>query len=132
MTMDYEVEGFASVAGDRYMSFNLPEIRYDASDVGEETRRYPLDWGTRDQTSFEMRIKLPEGYSVKFLPKKTHCKNEHMSYTAEFREKKGTILFKDVMKRQSTFILPTDYPPYRSCVLTMAKVPQELIVLEKK
>jgi hypothetical protein len=132
ITLDYEVPGYASVAGDKYMSFRTPELAYTAVDAAEETRRYPMDWETRDMTTFEMSIELPQGYKVKYLPEKIHCKNEHVSYAAEFKEKKGVILFKDAMKRHSTYILPSDYPLYRSCIQTMARVPNEVIVLEKK
>jgi hypothetical protein len=132
ITLNYEVPGYASVAGDKYMSFRPPELFYTAVDAAEETRRYPMDWETRDMTTFEMSIELPQGYKVKYLPERIHCKNEHLSYLAEFNKKKGVILFKDAMKRHSTYILPSDYPLYRSCIQTMAKVPNEVIVLEKK
>jgi hypothetical protein len=132
LTLDYEVERFATVAGERYISFTLPELPYTSTDVAEETRRYPLDWESREMTVYEMRIEIPEGYRVKHLPGKVECRSEHVTYVAEFKEKRGVIRFQDVMKRQSTRIRASEYLPYRACVQAMAQVPNEVIVLEKK
>jgi len=132
MRLYYRIENYALKGGKKFLTFPLPEIYYSASKVAREKRRYPIAFPAPEFQSHNIIIKLPRGYLIHYIPEKYEAKGKGIEYKAVFSKKGNRIIFNDYYTRETIRIPPEVYSQYRECLQTMAKLPQELIILKRR
>ena len=141
--LNYKIPDYALKSGDKFLVFNLPGIDYTAAEVGKKERENPLDFKQKVMHTSQIEIEIPENYGVYYLPPEYKHQSELVSYEARFSKeipnffqklfgKIPKLLFNDVYLRKFPKIECENYPDYKSCIETRAKLAKELVVLKKK
>ncbi|MFA5140889.1 MAG: DUF3857 domain-containing protein [Elusimicrobiota bacterium] len=130
-SLEYGVEDYALKAGDKFLAFRVPGLKYPAGDVGKPEREHPMFWMERDKQADSVSIRLPKGYKLYHLPKGLSLKSKAGSYRASYTEEGDTIRFEDSFVREATEVLPADYAEYKAQREGAARFADEWIVLTR-
>lgn len=130
-SISLEASGYAMKAG-KYMILKLPGLDYSASDAAQTERELPLFWYSRDLSTREIKLKLPEGYSLYHAPKPLELKLAGQSYKAGFKAANGVLTFTEERRTDDTWVPQAAYPQYKAYKEALAQFSENWIVLEKK
>ena len=68
VVLKYRVPDYALKGGEDLLILHIPEINYDASDVGRTDRVWGLDWDALEHATNDVLVEIPEGFEVKSVP----------------------------------------------------------------
>ncbi len=126
----YTLNKFAPRSG-KYMIFEIPNFRMNFPEVGLQKRTYDIQYTTSMLSSQEFNIRIPEGFTVKYLPSPVHVKNDIVQYDLDYQQKdreiKVTRSFA-VFKRR---VPVSEYLSYKECLEKIARSTEERIFLEE-
>jgi transglutaminase-like putative cysteine protease len=97
-----------------------------------EERSLPVKFTSSEGKHDILRIKLPEGFSPKFIREKPfEVNNKHFTYRASFRIEGDVLVFEDRFERTSVRIPPEDYKQYRADCQKVLKFIETPLFFEK-
>jgi len=132
LTVTFRIPDYPLRAGEKLMVFHLPDLEYNASEVGKPTRIHPLDWSSRAMTTNQYTLRLPEGFTVKYLPADVTYDTPLMTYAAGFESRGTAIVFSDEYRRHLIEAPEDMYPTFKMGIETRAKLSREWVVLERQ
>ena len=115
----------------RHMIFKLPGLDYSAGNVSQTERELPMFWYSRNTVSGTVTVKLPPGFSLYHVPEDLKAGAAGQSFSAAYRDDKGTLTFSQELRRDLTQIEPAEYPRYKAFKESLAQFTENWIVLEK-
>lgn len=115
-----------------YLLLKLPGINYSASSVGAEKRNYPLYRENLSKEAHKIRLNLPEGYSVRYLPENVEISSDFLDFNCEFKKMDNRIIYMDYLIGKEDIIPVEKYSEYQKYIMKIATIPEEWIILEKK
>ncbi len=131
MTLDFLMPGYATRAGGLFI-FNMPIYGFNFPEAGLEKRRYDLRYSTSLMRSHHYRIRIPDNFTVRFVPKPLEIKNPHASYSASYTVNGNSITFASTFKRKDRIIPAADYGEYRKFLQTVKTYSKGRVFLEEK
>ena len=100
----------------------------------EESRNYPIDFGTTKDFTYHLKLKIPDEYKVRFLPKNTGkvIPNNGGLFLLKYEQKKDyiSVLFK--LNLTKGYYLKKDYQYLKKLYSKIIEVQKINIELEKK
>ncbi|OYD16369.1 hypothetical protein CH333_03665 [candidate division WOR-3 bacterium JGI_Cruoil_03_44_89] len=130
ITLDYTAPDIATEEG-RYMLLHIPGINYTAYYVGVEQRPYPVYNENLSLNKNRIRIYLPKGYRVRYIPTAINYDSEPIKFTSKIKKTKKYIEYSDSYDTRMGLIPLENYPEYREGIMKMAEIPNRWIILEK-
>tara|TARA_R110002051_G_scaffold306366_2_gene376889 strand:- start:576 stop:1970 length:1395 start_codon:yes stop_codon:yes gene_type:complete len=96
-------------------------------------RQYPVDFAFVNSSQFNLKLKIPENYTVKSLPEKVAYKlpNGGGNYAFSIEEKNNEIILLLRFNIQRSFFAPQEYPNLKEFFNQIIKTQKSLITLEK-
>lgn len=125
----YHASDYATLAGD-IMVVRVPGLSYGMSVFDRPTRTRPVR-PQGGQVVDRIRIKLPKGYRVRYLPASVALQSPYLRYHGVYRQNGNTITLESVTDYRGTTLLPKDYPRVRDLYRKRARFSKEMIVFEK-
>ena len=132
MIVEFTVDGYAITAGDKFMAFKIPDLSYSAWGTGKPSRDWPIWFDSPYRGTHDVKIELPKGYDVYYIPNDTLSSADSISYSASFSHKKRSLAFFDDYDRARLSFPPEMYPAYRDYRHVQTATAGAWIVLSKK
>jgi hypothetical protein len=130
ITLDYTVPDIATKEG-RYMLLHIPGINYTAYYVGVENRPYPVYYENLSLDEKKIRIYLPKGYRIRYVPEAVNYDSKPVKFTSKIKKTEKYIEYNDSYSVQMGLIPVEKYPEYRKGIMKMAEIPNRWIIIEK-
>jgi len=127
----YKAKGLALKQG-KFLLFHIPGIEYSAYSVGATERKYPIYWGKLEKEENEIKIKIPKGYTVRYLPKEISLSTPFIEFKNSFERTEKSITYTDYYMDKEELIPADYYSEYKNIITQIAELPEEWIILEKK
>ncbi|MCK5833917.1 DUF3857 domain-containing protein [bacterium] len=129
--IEFTVPNYAITAGDKFLAFTIPNLRYSAWGTGKPSRDWPIWFDSPYRGTHDVTIGLPKGYEVYYIPNDTSSVADSLLYSAKFKTKKGKFHFFDDYDRGRFAFPPDMYPAYQDYRRVQASVASAWIVLTK-
>ena len=104
--MNYQIKEYCKKAGD-ILIFHGPVIEEGFSSAGKEERRYPIQFESKSQSTYEVEFNIPEGYRLYYLPEPVEIRNAYFDCLSTFLEK-GTRIIHQVKFIKKTVQVPIE------------------------
>jgi hypothetical protein len=127
----YRAKGLALKQGN-FLLFHIPGINYSAYSVGATERKYPVYWGKLEKEENEINIKIPDNYTVRYLPKKINLSNPFIEFKNSFEQGEKSITYTDYYIDKEELIPVDYYAEYKDIITQIAELSEEWIILEKE
>lgn len=131
----YNVKNFAYLSGDNIL-LNMTSLglTISAGSVSKPTRQYPYDIGDISMVKRHISIKLPEGYSVKYMPAELNksFSGGHCSAQYAFDETDRILNLNWDSEITDRYVSPKDYKQFKDWTDSRASFCGEWVILEKK
>ncbi len=126
----YTLNRFAPKSG-KYMIFSIPYFELHFPEVSLEKRKYPIQHTTSRQQTDQLAIKLPEGYSVKYLPPALRVQSPYVEFEIIYDQQGDEIDITRKIAFPVRYIPTEDYPTYKADLEKIAHSSKQKIFLEK-
>jgi hypothetical protein len=127
----YVAEDYCKRAGDLLM-FPVPGVSYECLTPATDRRRYPIEHPSVSFLRDDVRITLPEGYEVFYLPTAMEIVTLSNEFRCAYNYERGNLSYYGEQIRKSTTVLLEAYPEYRTFCEDMERGTAEWIVLKQK
>jgi len=132
MAMKYTADEYMQKAGDIFI-FPIPDFemgKWEMSPFSLEKRKYPVQYSVSMGKYYDYEIKLPVGWEIISMPKKTRIKNKHASFFMMCRkEGQAKLKCRKKFERFSRVIPAKDYKEYKKFLRKVARYSKENIFL---
>ena len=129
--IEYKANGLALKQGN-FLLFHIPGINYSAYSVGAMIRKYPVYWGKLSKNENEIKIKIPENYTVRYLPEEIALSNPFIEFENFIGSEGQSITYRDYYIDKEELIPVEYYTEYKDIITQIAELPEEWIILKKK
>jgi hypothetical protein len=130
INVKYQAKGLALKQG-KFLLFHIPGIQYSAYSVGASIRKYPIYWGKLEKEENEIKINIPEDYTVRYLPKEISLSNPFIEFKNTLLKDAKTITYTDYYIDKKELIPVDYYAEYKDIITQIAELSEEWIILEK-
>jgi len=131
VTIKYSVKKFAVTGGDKYLVFRLPKTLYSSVSVSKPSRTYPIYFDSKVRYLQDIKVKLPDGYKVYYLPKSIHESFKNVSVTMDFKSGNDYIEYLQKYSSGVESISPDEYSEYKKLIEKRAQLSREWLVITK-
>ena len=126
-----EVTKFAAKMGDRmFVPVNILNQRNSVPKKVKE-RKFPFQVSMSYIDSDSVKITLPEGWGIEYIPEPTNIDTEFGQYTSDLRQNGNQIIYTRIDKREKGTFPPEKYADYLSFVKQIVDADGQKIVLKK-
>ena len=129
--MVYTLNRFAPKSG-KYMIFSIPYFELSFPSVSLQKRKYPIQYTTSSLETNQLSIKIPEGYSVKYLPPALRVQSPYVEFEIIYDQQGDEIDITRKIAFPQRFVPVEDYETYKSDLEKIAHSSKQKIFLEKK
>ncbi|MFQ5680977.1 MAG: DUF3857 domain-containing protein [Candidatus Omnitrophota bacterium] len=131
VVFDYKFEGddYLVHAGEARV-LPLPVGGVDISSLVKEERKYPLYFGNLSQTVDKIKLFLPAGIRIKYLPQALDIDNQWMSYSLGCGIKGRVLECRAQYQPKKKYIPPSEYREYKGIVEGLARRLNQAIILD--
>ncbi len=131
INVKYQAKGLALKQGN-FLLLHIPGVKYSAYSVGATERKYPIYWGKLEREENEIKINIPEDYTVRYLPKEISLSNPFIEFKNTLLKDAKTITYTDYYIDKEELIPVDYYAEYKDIITQIAEIPEEWIILEKE
>ena len=127
----YSLDRFWERAGDILI---LPTVDDMGGCVAADTaeRAFPIVCDPLEFSEEEIRLSIPEGYKVHYLPDKVEIVNPYFEYRSSYHKEGSEIVVHNELVKTAAIIAPEDYAHYRSCCQMMRESRVKHALLRKR
>lgn len=135
MHLEFECPDYALPEGDLLL-IKVPRVPFSATSLklkatlDERKLPYVLKSPLRDK--FTMRIEVPEGFQVSYLPAEVKLENAAGSLNLSCEQREGKLYYNLNLAITKTFISPEDYPGLKHLLQGFDLEKNRTIILKKK
>ena len=116
---------------ERGWRFQLPNIFPLRQLVSLEARKSPLRIGPPSHMKQKLRVRIPSGHRVTSAPENIKVSHPCFDVVRETKKSAQTVEVEFHLVRRCVEVSPTDYPAFRTSVLTVLQQMQESIDFER-
>lgn len=118
-----------SIDSNIYLNMNLRKDVPEKIDTTERKQAIEIDY--KHMEHIVNVLEIPQGYSVKFLPKNVNFKAEGFGFSLEYKEKEGQLICEMIMYVDTLVLEPEQHSDWNKMVTEMDKAFRKSIVLKK-
>lgn len=126
----YTLNRFAPKSG-KYMIFSIPYFELGFSEVSLAKRTFPIVYTTTRLRTEQVKIKVPAGYSVKYLPSALRIQSPYVEFEIIYDQQGDNIKISRKMAFPRRIIPVEDYDSFKSDLEKIAFSTKERIFLEE-
>lgn len=130
LLFDFDIQNFAQQIGDKFLLFKMPLVNFQSSDVAEKERYYPLYFGNRYLNLLNIKIIIPENFSINYLPPSLELKYRVHSFRNNLISEKNSINYFQEEKCNDIRADINYYEDYKKYKEKLSQYTQEWIVLK--
>jgi tetratricopeptide (TPR) repeat protein len=129
--LSYKLRGpeYLTAAGDLRIMPQLSGV--DTSLVAYSQRRYPIEFSALNSQESTLRIKLPEGFMIRYMPDNVREDGAWFKFSAEYSLQDDTLFFSEKTEIKKNIISQQEYPRFKVFYENLAKKVKQRVVLEK-
>jgi len=129
----FESSNLVEIIGDRMYLSPMLFFQIKINPFKSETRGYPIDFNYPMKDSYNLVIKIPEGYEVETLPKVLNMSTENgtIAYKFNISNSLDTVQIVSSMEINTSIIPSTDYVSIKNFFKEIVNNQAEKIVLKK-
>lgn len=127
---DFSGKEYFVNAGDLRMIPQLASL--DTRLTAKDKRLYKIDFGILNSNQLELRICIPVGFFVKYLPENVEENNKWIKYSLSYKKQDNNIYFFQNYELKTNVVSQEEYPEFKSLFEGLAKRIKQRIILEKK
>lgn len=131
MTMEYTLHNHA-IRAKKLMYLRIPTLDREYREAALETRRYPIQYSSTEERILDADLRLPQGYSAKWLPEPLEITSPYLEYRAEYKERRGHVEFHETYRRLQRIVPAADYAAYRDALRSISEFSKKEIFLTEK
>ena len=98
----------------------------------KDTRKTPLYLDNLSRNTYVNVLEIPEGYTVKSIPKNTEYKSEFVDYSITYKQEKGKIIMTLNLDLKFLLLEKDNFGIWNEYVKVMKPTMVETVVLQKK
>jgi len=110
--------------------FKMPSSKKTASNVALEKREYPIILSGTSRKISDVSVKVPKGYTVRFIPNDLNYKDKFGSVSASYKQNGDIILYHSEIKTIKTRIEKEEYKTYKERQERIAKESDQPVIFE--
>ncbi|GAB4281873.1 MAG: hypothetical protein Kow0029_27190 [Candidatus Rifleibacteriota bacterium] len=126
----YQLNRFAPKSG-KYMIFSIPYFELSFPEVSLEKRNFPVVYTTTKLRTEQVSIKVPEGYTVKYLPSALRIQSPYVEFEAIYDQQGDTIKISRKLAFPRRIVPVADYIAFKEDLEKIAFSSKERIFLEE-
>lgn len=131
LSWKYKIDELPFFAKDLVI-FRIPDLRrYTFDEVTYQDRNFDIVYETSYCVSHSAEVKIPQGFTVKYIPSKVSLNSPYGSYFAEYRVKNNTIFFDDSYERTKRIVPVNDYENYKDFLNKITEYSRNRIILQR-
>ena len=115
-----------------WIIFSIPYFELRFPEVSLQKRNYPIQYVTSRQETDQLAIKIPEGYSVKYLPPALRVQSPYVEFEIIYDQQGDEIDITRKLAFPRRYIPVEDYESYKSDLEKIAYSSKQKIFLEQK
>lgn len=132
LVLKYKMKDYPTRVGDLWV-INAPGFRkYEFPEVASTTRKYNIEYSSSSQTVHNIKITIPPGYKVNWVPDELKIKNKYASYEAKYTITENGVEFADNFSKYERVVPVKDYKEYKDFLKQVANYSKEPIIIKKK
>lgn len=109
----------------------LPQLAFlDTSSVARKARRYPLDLGPLHTSKSEVKLILPAGFKIKYLPESSVHNSPWMDVEVDYRVESNIFYFRQLSRLKLRNVAVSDYEEFKSFIENVSTQIGERVVFE--
>jgi tetratricopeptide (TPR) repeat protein len=111
----------------------MPQLAaVDMSLIAKDKRRYPIDFAMLDSKETIFEVAIPQNFVIKYIPESVCEDSPWFKFIAEYKQKSGTIYFRQGVELKKVQVCEEEYPVFKSSIEALAKRIKQRVVLERK
>ena len=97
----------------------------------DKERETPVEYEFTKTYDFSNKLKIPEGYTIEYLPENFEVSNEFFSATVKYSEKDGEVLYEYKAVLDFLVLTPAQQLEFNSLLDKLDKAFKEVVILKK-
>ncbi|MBP7634038.1 DUF3857 and transglutaminase domain-containing protein [Candidatus Ozemobacteraceae bacterium] len=126
----YTLHRFAPRSGS-YMIFEVPGLRLRFPEVGLASRTYDISYGTTSLRADEITVKLPAGFTVKYLPAPVSVETPWVRFSSKYTQTGDTIVLSRRTAVTARRVPVAEYHRLKQALEKISQSTEERIFLEE-
>lgn len=126
----YTLNRYAPRSG-KYMIFSIPHFELSFPEISLESRKFDIVYTTSRLRTDQIKIKLPDGYAVKYLPAAIRVQSPYVEYETIYDIQDGKIRISRKLAFPRRIIPVADYEAYKRDLQKIAYSSKDRIFLEQ-
>ncbi len=126
----FNIDNYVKQAsGEFYINLHLDKL-HQTSTIKKD-RKYPMDFDNSQSDVSVVRMEVPAGYSIKYLPAGTRYGNENFGFSVSYRELKNGIEMTRVFYNNLLLLTQDNFDNWNNMIKELNKAYSEVVVLNK-
>lgn len=126
----YTLHKFAPRSGS-YMIFEVPGLRLRFPEVGLASRTYDISYGTTSLRADDITVKLPAGFTVKYLPAPVDIETPWARFSSKYTQTGDSILLSRRTAITARRVPVAEYERFKQALEKISNSTEERIFLEE-
>lgn len=132
INLSYQIPNAAQMASDKIMTFTNLWTNYSSSSASLEKRKFPMSYWATEDVRKTIIFDLPEGFEwVKWGKQYQHISPEFKFASNLYSSGRQLIYSEEFTATVDELLTDESYQNYRNCLLTMAELGNQWIIIEK-
>jgi hypothetical protein len=132
INITYTIPQAAQMATDKILTFTNFWTNYGASSVSLDKRKYPMRYWAQERVKKTVIYELPEGYEWVEWGKKYQHSSPEFTFNSGIYDTGRLLVYTDEFVANVDEMLTDEaYQNFRSCLLTMAELGNQWMIIEK-
>jgi hypothetical protein len=128
----FELQDFAKKIGDEwFLNLNLLKL-YEHQEIDFPRRKMPMEFDFRSVNRYVTVLKLPDGYTVSYLPPSKSYKNDIWGFTIRYEQKGNTIVFTQEFDNDHLLLQYNQFEAWNEVLKNLFPQYKESISISKK
>lgn len=126
----YTLNRYAPRSG-KYMIFSIPHFELSFPEISLESRKFDIVYTTSKLRTDQIKIRLPEGYAVKYLPAAIRVQSPYVEYETIYDIQGSKIIISRKLAFPRRIVPVADYEAYKRDLQKIAYSSKDRIFLEQ-
>ena len=128
----FDLQDYAKkVADEWYLNLNLFK-HYEHDEIDYPRRQMPIEFPYRFQKKYITILKIPDGYSVGYLPQSKSFKNDVWGFDMKFEQKGNQVILTQQFNNEHMLLQPEKFSEWNKVLEQLYPLYKETISLIKK
>jgi hypothetical protein len=110
----------------------MPQLSsVDTGISSKESRRYPIDFGLPQKKESYVKVAIPRGFAVKYLPQPVEKESPWLRFSQRYSLEPGYIILNQKSEDKKLQVPPDEYRQFKEFMENLGRSVKQRVVLEK-